>query len=162
MGDNKACERCRAAERAVARNELIVPAILGTKTANALRLVLAERAKQLRQGWDREHDAQFHNSGELAAFSASYLLSSAVVPRNAVSGWMTSTIRAIMQHFNLDWPNALKPRSQREDLVRGIAIAIAELERVIDAEVKEAYNLPSQELFDEAMRRIHGETSHGQ
>lgn len=84
--------------------------------------VLDQRAQQKRQGYTAEHDDQ-HGGGSLARAAAAYLLTESGVP---VLSRVPPASEAIWP-----WsPHDYKPRSYRENLVRGTAMALAEIERI--------------------------------
>ncbi|WP_321946608.1 hypothetical protein [Paraburkholderia sp. J10-1] len=80
--------------------------------------VLAERRRQVtEEGWTPQHDDQ-HADGDLAAASACYALHA--------GGWQPATIAEY-------WPWApswWKPTTKRRDLVKSVALGIAEIERL--------------------------------
>lgn len=81
-----------------------------------MQAVIAERFRQIDQeGWSTDHDDK-HNRGELAQAGASYLLHAGTESVTAPHEWP----------WTADW---WKPNGYRRDLVRGIALAIAEGER---------------------------------
>jgi len=88
----------------------------GDTTAKVFAVVLQERMRQTEEGgWTPKHDDR-HTAHELAHFSACYLAgSSALVP----AGW------------------EFKPRSHFENMVRGTALAVAEIERLFRLKWKE-------------------------
>lgn len=78
----------------------------------------AERTRQLNKGFDSIHDDQ-HESGEIAQAAASYALAA------------TSTSTPI--HPSDLWPwedNSFNPRSRRENLIRALALLLAEVARL--------------------------------
>lgn len=81
-----------------------------------MQAVVAERFRQIeREGWSIEHD-DGHDRGTLAKAGAAYILHA-------------GTESPAMPH---EWPwtrEWWKPRGYRRDLVRGVALAIAEGER---------------------------------
>lgn len=91
--------------------------------------VIAERQRQLTTGgYSHEHDDE-HTDGALAAAAAAFLCSSlsggpvSVYPESAFWG---STALAL---YPGDW-GELKQQTRRSDLIRGAALAIAEIERL--------------------------------
>jgi hypothetical protein len=73
---------------------------------------IAERFRQEDQeGWSQEHD-DAHAKGELAAAGATYLLH---------AGTASATIPATWP-----WADGFNPKDVRRDLVRGVALGIAE------------------------------------
>lgn len=95
--------------------------------------VIVERRRQVEvEGWSAEHDEQ-HARGELARAAACYIAGS-----NGPYGIHVATNdRALSRNQTicgwLRWPWAWswwKPKDRRRDLVRGAALAIAEIERL--------------------------------
>jgi hypothetical protein len=81
-----------------------------------MRAVIAERFRQIEQeGWSTDHDDK-HFRGELAQAGAAYLVHAGTESQTAPHDWPWS------HHW---W----KPAGYRRDLVRGVALAIAEGER---------------------------------
>lgn len=81
-----------------------------------MQAVIAERFRQIDQeGWSTDHDDK-HNRGELAQAGASYLLHAGTESVTVPHEWP----------WTAEW---WKPNGYRRDLVRGIALAIAEGER---------------------------------
>jgi Lar family restriction alleviation protein len=82
--------------------------------------VLTERSRQVEaEGWTPEHDDK-HDTGEMAVAAACYALSSAGYAKPAI--WEI-------------WPKAwgvnwFKPKDRRRDLVKSVALGIAEIERL--------------------------------
>jgi len=88
--------------------------------ASAAHDVLAERSRQITaEGWTPEHDDE-HDPGELARAAAAYLLSA--FPRSLADCGFAGRL--------WPWDNGLKPKSKREDMVRGTALALAAIERI--------------------------------
>lgn len=84
----------------------------------------SERARQIDKGFDDLHDDK-HTSGEIAQAAATYALA-------------TSSVRAPIRPSDL-WPwedNSFKPRGRRENLIRAIALLLAEVERLDRVEVR--------------------------
>lgn len=89
-----------------------------TPLSPAMLAVIAERRRQIdTEGWSTEHD-DAHVQGELATAGAAYLISAGGDYEFAASLWP----------WQESWwkPDAVRPR---RDLVRGIALGIAELEK---------------------------------
>lgn len=91
------------------------------EVTDAVRDVLAERARQVSaEGWTSEHD-DAHDRGEMAGAGACYALAS------------TTQHWAVGQAIKTFWPWAAewwKPKSPRENLVRSAALILAEIERI--------------------------------
>lgn len=106
----------------IPRNICSIPLTKGEQDA------LIERQRQYRIGYSDQHD-RTHTDGELARAAACYILAA------DMSGVAIPSSRA-RKEAHEDWPFPLtewNPKSRRENLVRGIALALAELDR-IDAE----------------------------
>lgn len=89
-----------------------------TPLSPAMQAVIAERHRQqASEGWDNAHDDD-HAHGELAQAGAAYLVSGAGKQFWASRIWPWAQ----------DWfkPDTIRPR---RDLVRGLALGLAELER---------------------------------
>jgi hypothetical protein len=86
---------------------------------DAVRDVLAERKRQISdEGWTPEHDDAYQ-AGDLANAAACYL--------------KTDPVMGLDRPAPVDWPWSAtwwKPTSRRRDLVKGIALGIAEVERL--------------------------------
>ncbi len=78
--------------------------------------VIEERFGQIeREGWDLAHDDR-HDRGELARAGATYLLHAGTASQTTPHEWP----------WDGDW---YKPKGTRRDLVRGVALGIAEGEK---------------------------------
>ena len=82
-----------------------------------MHAALAERFRQIdAEGWSFDHDDQ-HSDGELAQAAACYMLHAGTESKTTPHEW--------------PWSSAWwKPAGYRRDLVRGVALAIAEGERL--------------------------------
>lgn len=115
---------------------------------HALDQIIAEvRNERLRQieeeGWTEEHD-DAHRKGELVAAAMSYLTNALVYA--LVRARKVMTIADLMERSRTapptsQWPwdkKWWKPKTRRSNIVRSIAMLIAELER-IDRESAQEY-----------------------
>lgn len=98
-------------------------AIKNLRPAGVLVDVAAERRRQIVvEGWTPEHDDTHHTQAEMAVAAACYILNGAgsphPAPPNARPTWWPWSIR---------W---WKPKSRRRDLIRAIALLVAEVERL--------------------------------
>lgn len=89
-----------------------------SELSQAAQDVLTERARQQDQeGYDAATD-DAHTAGELARASACYMLRAAAIPASrSTFSWPFS-------------PATWKPSDRRRDLVKGLALGLAELERI--------------------------------
>lgn len=86
------------------------------KMSPGMLAAIAERFRQIdAEGWDDSHDDR-HEKSELARAGACYLIHAGTVSRTPPHDWP----------WEGDW---WKPSGIRRDLVRGIALGIAELDR---------------------------------
>ncbi len=80
-----------------------------------MRAAIAERYRQIEaEGWDLTHDDR-HDLGELGRAGATYIIHAGTASRTVPS--------------TFPWPEWWKPAGVRRDLVRGVALAIAEGEK---------------------------------
>lgn len=92
-------------------------------TTAALRLVVEERTKQMQRGYDRNHDAA-HKWGAIAEAAASLAL------RSTSAGGYDSRGAVLWP-----WPDQQPKRTTRlHDAVMAAALAVAEVERLLNAE----------------------------
>ncbi len=98
-------------------------------TIEAICLVLAERARQrTAEGFTTAHDDN-HTDGALAAASAEYVLHASFTDeRDTFPPGKPSDIWP----WEKDW---WKPTDPRSDMVKSVALGLAEVERLIRAEV---------------------------
>ncbi len=93
------------------------PTIPSVEDSPAIKAVIAERRRQIRdEGWTPEHD-DTHASGEMARAAAFYTLYAEEKPAG----------------FGRIWPwtrNWCKPTGKRRNLVKAAALIIAEIERL--------------------------------
>lgn len=94
--------------------------------SKALKDIEAERTRQINQeGWSHEHDDQYQFN-ELAIAGGLYALNAHDLSpahfRSPPSNWPWS-------------PEWWKPKSAREDLVRAVALLVAEIERIDRKEI---------------------------
>ena len=88
---------------------------MADKSAGAiLDEVEAERARQIKKGYDAEHD-DLHGAGELAGGAAAYALSDDY-PGAAQDQW--------------PWIEKFKPKDRRTNMIRAMAMLLAEVERL--------------------------------
>lgn len=81
-----------------------------------MNAVLEERYRQIdKEGWSADHDDK-HDRGELARAGAAYLLHAGTVSETVPHEWP----------WNSDW---WKPQGYRRDMVRGVALGIADGDR---------------------------------
>jgi hypothetical protein len=77
---------------------------------------LAERQRQMdAEGWSTDHDDHAHAGGELRQAAACYIMHAGTTSETEPHGW--------------PWLGWWKPKGFRKDMVRGVALAIAEGER---------------------------------
>lgn len=83
-----------------------------------MQACIAERYRQIEgEGWSREHDLNEHLTGELGNAGACYIKHAGAAPGSPAPA---------MWRWDEQW---WKPAGIRRDLVRGVALAIAEGER---------------------------------
>jgi len=81
-----------------------------------MQACIAERFAQIdREGFSLEHDDLEHPDGELRLAGACYIMHAGTISQT--------------EPHDFPWPKWWKPQGYRRDLVRGIALSIAELER---------------------------------
>lgn len=104
-------------------------ALTGPATKLILEEIEHERARQkFEEGFGPVHDDAEHSSGELLNAAVCYL----------IKGGEPTTVEQMraIDHF---WPWGAewwKPKSRRRDIVRALALGVAELERMDRAEAK--------------------------
>lgn len=99
----------------------------------AVRDVLAERSRQHRMGYEPEHDDE-HVNDEIAAMAAFYLMPPAARDWSAESTGHGDTLGEAIKPEGWDGNTG----DRRRELVKGIALAIAELERLDRAAAAQA------------------------
>lgn len=106
-----ACDDCGASAESVARwNKRAFEPV------GFIAEAIAERRRQIDiEGWTPDHDDE-HRGGEIALAAGCYALASTGAPRAA-------------EHWPWDG-NWWKPKDRRSDLVRAVALLIAESERL--------------------------------
>ncbi len=94
--------------------------------------VVAERERQKAvEGWTPEHD-DGHRSGQLALAAAAYMVAGAM-SRPEDRDLLRRQNRYVDTVVSRLWPWSWawwKPKARREDLVRGCALGLAEIERL--------------------------------
>lgn len=103
----------------------------------AISDVIAERERQQsKERWSTAHDDQ-HTAGELARAAACYAYLSTLDSdaKNAHVAACWGHMEGFSSIVTMLWPDGfgtqwLKPKDQRQDLVRAAALLIAEIERV--------------------------------
>ena len=94
----------------------------------AVRDVLAERARQMeRKGYDTEHDDS-HELGEIGALAALYLMPQGARDWDASSTGYGDTLGEAL--LPADWTVPQMGKDTRQDVVKGLATGLAELERI--------------------------------
>ncbi len=103
----------------------------------AIQDVLAERQRQQTvEGWTTAHDDE-HTPGDLALAAATYAICATAGALPAPTAPGSSRKDALLSSANFLWPwdsGYLKPKGQRQDLVRAAALLLAEIERLDRAE----------------------------
>lgn len=100
-------------------------------TPGAWSDVVAERQRQIEKGYTAEHDDE-HVCDEIAAMAAYYIMPEACRDwPTEETGYGDTLGKAIIPE---GWPAPESPRWRRDDLIRGIAMAVAEVERLDRAE----------------------------
>ncbi len=97
---------------------------------------LAERERQRSaEGWTEAHDDE-HWHGELADAGACYIATTRAYRADTLAGRDHEPIAV----YSDLWPRGWRwnPKTRREDLVRGIALGLAEIERLDRAEARES------------------------
>lgn len=93
--------------------------------------VVAERQRQIEKGYTADHDDE-HVCDEIAAMAAYYIMPEACRDwPTEETGYGDTLGKAIIPE---GWPAPESPRWRRDDLIRGIAMAVAEVERLDRAE----------------------------
>lgn len=115
-------EQGRLAER-----DARTPGSVGAALTQAARDVLAERARQIgAEGYDPEHD-DAHDMGEIGALAALYLMPQGAREWDASSTGYGATLGEAL--LPADWSMPRMGDDPRQDLVKGAACGLAELER---------------------------------
>ncbi len=108
----------------------------GPAELEAIELLLAERVRQFNQeGWTIESDDTERREGQLAAAGACYLLEDKNQNLNFVK---TGQLAVKPSNVHHSWPFhrlSWKPASPRRMTVKGAALALAELTRLIRANI---------------------------
>lgn len=111
---------------------------LQTSLTPALVDVMNERRRQQeKEGWTPEHDDQHDDFSLAKAASVYFACASAGTADRAVMDefGLRGTPGELQKLWPLSWDIAwLKPKSRRQDLVRGVALGLAEIERIDRAE----------------------------
>lgn len=93
--------------------------------------VIAERQRQADKGYTADHDDE-HVCDEIAAMAAYYIMPEACRDwPTEETGYGDTLGKAIIPE---GWPAPSNPRWRRDDLIKGIAMAVAEVERLDRAE----------------------------
>lgn len=91
--------------------------------------VLQERVAQIKKGYDAVHDSH-HDSEELSHAAAAYAIGRDSVGRGFSDRFGSATVSVKLWPFDMKF---WKPRKRRDNLIRSMALLLAEIER-IDAE----------------------------
>lgn len=104
---------------------------------DGIESIAAERKRQIEaEGWTAEHDDE-HRSGELASAGSAYAMSAAVTLKTGIEGIVSEP----PPFFKFE-PKFWKPKSAREDLVRGGALIAAEIDRLDRQEARDEAQMP--------------------
>ena len=110
-----------------ARAALALPTPGAGGWSQAVADVLAERHRQVSvEGWTPEHD-DGHARGELARATAAYALTAYDATHQEGAGILSSYARHAVWPWEVD---SFKPCSARRDLVKAVALGLAEIERL--------------------------------
>lgn len=108
----------------------------GPAEIEAIELLLAERVRQFEQeGWSTTSDDNERREGQLAGAGACYLLEDRNQNLNLVK---TGQLQVRPSNVHHSWPFhrvTWKPASPRRMTVKGAALALAELTRLIRANI---------------------------
>lgn len=128
LTDDEPREAIRALERRISAEP-------GAEAASkALELVIAERKRQIEQiGYTSEHDDQY-DPGELSGAGAAYILHAACEMHPIGDSFDAGDVPP-----GWCWPeDRFNPKTPARNLIMGVALAIAELERMERAGVLDA------------------------
>jgi hypothetical protein len=98
---------------------------------NGIKLIAAERKRQIEQeGWTPEHDRQYLK-GELALAAASYAANAATWIEAGTSETRKKYAKLSNPSFHWPFPSKWwKPKSELQDLIRAGALIAAEIDRI--------------------------------
>ncbi|MFC3859431.1 hypothetical protein ACFOPQ_01400 [Deinococcus antarcticus] len=115
----------------------MAPGVTEPPARDILREVLSERTRQVSHGFDSKHD-DLHTSGELALAAAGYAINTSL---DSVLYDVTVQVPTSSFTMPVNWPfppEWFKPTNRRRDLIKAMALIVAEVERLDRLEEQQA------------------------